>query len=163
MFIHLPKFGKIDYKASCWKRVNQVDASNTGGSSSSSTAQASTGQAGQTAVRTTVQMGEIETGESFGEIIEETEEEFVDCIEPVVLVPDGITVVAMDLQDDAGEQMVQMGTGEEGEEECLVTLDSGADVSVLPRSFAETKAHIQIDGKYNGKLALYGEAGTLAP
>ena len=79
-----------------------------------------------------------EVEELFGEIIEEMDEEFVDCIEPVVLVPDGITVVAMDLQDDLEERKVQMvRTGEEEQDAgCLVTLDSGADISVLPSHMA---------------------------
>ena len=66
------------------------------------------------------------------------DEEFLDCIEPVVLVPDGIAVVAMDLQDNNEEKMVQMvrRTNEEEHTSCLVTLDSGADVSVLPKSYA---------------------------
>ena len=61
----------------------------------------------------------------------------MDCIEPVVLVPDGIiAVVAMDLQDEREEKMVQMvRTSEDEHASCLVTLDSGADVSVLPKSY----------------------------
>ena len=45
--------------------------------------------------------------------------------------------VAMDLQDDLEERKVQMvRTGEEEQDAgCLVTLDSGADISVLPRSY----------------------------
>ena len=64
-------------------------------------------------------------------------EEFMDCIEPVVLVPDGIAVVAMDLQDDKDEKVVQMVRTNESEcASCMVTLDSGADVSALPKSYA---------------------------
>ena len=65
------------------------------------------------------------------------EEEFMDCIEPVVLVPDGIAVVAMDLQDGNEEKMVQMvRTDENDGASCLFTLDSGADTSVLPKTYA---------------------------
>ena len=69
--------------------------------------------------------------------INEEDEVFMDCIEPVVLVPHGITVVAMDLQDDLEEKQIQMvSTGGQGQDtRCLVTLDSGADISVLPRSY----------------------------
>ena len=54
------------YAKECWKRVNQVEeqwpASNLGGTSaSSSSAQNTTGQAGQTAVKTTVQMVRLST------------------------------------------------------------------------------------------------------
>ena len=49
-----------------------------------------------------------------------------------MLVPDGIAVLAMDLQDEQEEKMVQMVR----QASCLVTLDSGADVSVLPKSYA---------------------------
>ena len=165
------------YAKECWKRANQVEeqwpASNLGGTSaSSSSAQNTTGQAGQTAVKTTVQMVrlstppessrleifdlttprdedeerknypwrvgaiEVEAEEIYDEITEE-DEVFMDCIEPVVLVPHGITVVAMDLQDDLEEKQIQMvSTGGQGQDtRCLVTLDSGADISVLPRSY----------------------------
>ena len=66
------------------------------------------------------------------------EEKFMDCIEPVVLVPNGISVVAMDLQDSSDEKVVQMirRTSEEEHVSCLVILDSGADASMLPKSYA---------------------------
>ena len=76
---------------------------------------------------------EVEMEELFGEISEETEEEFVDCIEPVVLVPDGVTVVAMDLQDDLEERKVQMVRT--GEEENDAGCHTGPDISVLRRSY----------------------------
>ena len=70
---------------------------------------------------------------------EDDEEMFMDCIEPAVLVPDGTVIVAMDLQDEEEELYVQMVRHEETEvkEPCLITLDSGADVSVLPRAYAD--------------------------
>ena len=34
--------------------------------------------------------------------------EFEDCIEPVVDIPEGMSIVAMDSQDEAEEQLVQM-------------------------------------------------------
>ena len=69
---------------------------------------------------------------------DDDEEKFMDCIEPAVLVPDGTAIVAMDLQDEE-EELVQMVRHEETEakEPCLITLDSGADVSVLPRAYAD--------------------------
>ena len=56
------------------------------------------------------------------------EEKFMDCI----------SVVAMDLQDSSDEKVVRMvrRTSEEEHASCVVTLDSGADVSVLPKSYA---------------------------
>ena len=67
------------------------------------------------------------------------EEVFMDCIEPAVLVPDGTAIVALDLQDEEEELFVQMVRHEETEakESCLITLDSGAGVSVLPRAYAD--------------------------
>ena len=68
----------------------------------------------------------------------EENEEFFECIEPVVHIPAGIMIVAMDLQDQGEEKWVQMvSTGPKEGDECLVTLDSGADISVLPRAYAE--------------------------
>ena len=64
--------------------------------------------------------------------MESCESEFEDCIEPVDI-PEGICIVAMDLQDEAEEQLVQMVRMDQNDiEEGLVTLDSGADISVLP-------------------------------
>ena len=66
------------------------------------------------------------------------DEEFYDCIEPVVGIPLGVASVAMDLQDESEEKLVQMvSAGEREGEECLVTLDSGADISVLPKAYAD--------------------------
>ena len=58
--------------------------------------------------------------------------------EPVTTVARlGIAAVAMDLQDDREEKMIQMArTNDDEQASCLVTLDSGADVSVLPKSYA---------------------------
>ena len=52
--------------------------------------------------------------------------------------PLGVSIVALDLQDSEEEELqVNMVKIEEDEsDQCLVTLDSGADVSVLPRSYA---------------------------
>ena len=57
---------------------------------------------------------------------------------PMVDVPLGVSIVALDLQDSEEEELqVNMVKIEEDESDhCLVTLDSGADVSVLPRSYA---------------------------
>ena len=49
---------------------------------------------------------------------------------------EGISIVAMDLQDEAEERLVQMVRMDQNDtEQCLVTLDSGADISVLPKSY----------------------------
>ena len=62
--------------------------------------------------------------------------EFEDCIEPVVDIPEGMSIVAMDSQDEAEDQLVQMVRMDQSDiEECLVTLDSGADISILPKSY----------------------------
>ena len=54
--------------------------------------------------------------------------EFEECIEPVVDIPEGVSIVAMDLQDETEEQLVQMVRMDQNDiEECLVTLDSGAE------------------------------------
>ena len=69
---------------------------------------------------------------------EVTDDEYMDCYEPMVDVPLGVSIVALDLQDSEEEELqVNMVKIEEDEaDQCLVTLDSGADVSVLPRSYA---------------------------
>ena len=63
---------------------------------------------------------------------EVTDDEYVDCYEPMVDVPLGVSIVALDLQDSEEEELqVNMVKIEEDEsDQCLVTLDSGADVSV---------------------------------
>ena len=44
----------------------------------------------------------------------------VECIEPVVDIPEGVSIVAMDLQDEAEEQLVQMVRMDQNDiEECL--------------------------------------------
>ena len=69
---------------------------------------------------------------------EVTDDEYMDCYEPMVDVPLGVSIVALDLQDSEEEELqVNMVKIEEDEaDQCLVTLDSGVDVSVLPRSYA---------------------------
>lgn len=64
---------------------------------------------------------------------------FYDCLglEPAFLARGGVPTVVLDLQEVEVEEtafyMVQMVSMKEvDEEECLVTFDSGADVSVLP-------------------------------
>lgn len=66
------------------------------------------------------------------------ENEYQDCYEPTVEVPNGVMIVAIDLQDNEEEMAVNMVrmNNEEEDEKCLITLDSGADISVLPRSYA---------------------------
>ena len=75
------------------------------------------------------------------------EEEYKDCHEPVVIVPEDVAIVAMNLQDD--ELEVNMVKVEEcdAEDTCLVTLDSGADISVLPREFAGVGTNMVSNGE----------------
>ena len=157
--------GKVGHFArECWKRVAPIEETG-GGQASSSTGQ--TGAA-PSALTTTAsvkmvrmatppdtpnleifdltasgsednefpwRVGAIET--KYEE--NERDEEFFDCIEPVVNIPAGIVIVAMDLQDNE-EKLVQMvSTGSEAGDECLVTLDSGADISVLPKAYADVE------------------------
>ena len=71
------------------------------------------------------------------EFNEAEESEYQDCYEPAVEVPDDVAIVAMDLQDPE-EMVVSMVRGEDFEENgsCLITVDSGADISVLPKDYA---------------------------
>ena len=151
------------YARDCWKRVSPIEETVGGGASSSSTGQ--TGAATSSTPMTTAsvkmvrmatppdtrsleifdltgsgsednefpwRVGMIEVGN------EVTDEEFYDCVEPVVSIPLGVAIVAMDLQDESEEKLVQMvSAGEREGEECLVTLDSGADISVLPKAYAD--------------------------
>ena len=75
------------------------------------------------------------------------EEEHKDCHEPVVNVPEDVAIVALYLQDD--ELEVNMVKVEDGDNEstCLVTLDSGADISVLPRDFAGVGTNMVSNGE----------------
>ena len=81
-------------------------------------------------------VGMVRTAYESEDELESCKSEFEDCIEPVVDIPEGISIVAMDLQDEAEERLVQMVRMDQNDtEECLVTLDSGADISVLPKSY----------------------------
>ena len=73
-----------------------------------------------------------------GEFFDPDESEYMDCHEPVVKAPAGVAIIAMDLQDERPDYMVNMVKIEnvEDDKSCLVTLDSGADISVLPKSYA---------------------------
>ena len=65
--------------------------------------------------------------------------EYQECFEPTVEVPDNVAIVAMDLQDVEEEEMiVSMVRTQDNEAtgSCLTTLDSGADISVLPKDYA---------------------------
>ena len=69
----------------------------------------------------------------------EEEEEFQECRELEVEVPEGAPVISMDSQVESEEEiaevkMIQQMDCEPGK--ARITLDSGADVSVLPRSFS---------------------------
>ena len=81
--------------------------------------------------------------------VEAVEEIFYDCIEPECDVPEGVPMVAMHLQDsedeaedesesEVEEQLVQMIKAERGwqnGDKSVITLDSGADISVLPKEY----------------------------
>ena len=79
------------------------------------------------------------------QLVEQEEEEmkhevFYDCLEPSVWAPEEVPIIAMDLQqvetEDIAFHMIQMvSVGDLDEEACFVTLDSGADVSVLPANY----------------------------
>ena len=141
----------------CWKRVQQVEE-NPGGAASSSSGQA-------TAVRETTQVKMVRVEDQateifdltqYEEVVEEiqhpwrvnavyeepSEEEFFDCREPVVWTPSHVPVIAMDMQmhevEEKGAKFIQMVKVEAViQDSCLVTLDSGADVSVLPLHYGE--------------------------
>ena len=74
--------------------------------------------------------------------------EYQECYEPMVEVPDDVAIMAMDLQDDDEEMVVSMVRmqPEEMNENCLITLDSGADISVLPRDYAGVGERREGDG-----------------
>ena len=68
------------------------------------------------------------------------QEVFYDCLEPSVWAPEEVPIIALDLQqvetEDIAFHMIQMvSVGDLDEEACFVTLDSGADVSVLPANY----------------------------
>ena len=86
-------------------------------------------------------MVELEEEEVFYDIEEhyEVEDAYVECVEPAVQVPENVAIVAMDLQDEEDVMVKMVRVQKIGcEEGCMVTLDSGADVSVLPRCYAGT-------------------------
>ena len=73
------------------------------------------------------------------EFYEAEESEYQDCHEPAVEVPSDVAIVAMDLQDvEEKELTVNMVRRQDHEEvgSCLITVDSGADISVLPKDYA---------------------------
>ena len=146
-----------------WKRVNQIEEqTNPGGASSSSTGAGPSTAQGSTA---NVKMVRIETppgtpsmevfdlttprgsGDNFpwrvgmirwkqDEDFETAYEEYMECHEPRVDVPAGVSIVAMDLQDDEDFYVNMVKIEGVNADNCLVTLDTGADVSVLPRTYA---------------------------
>ena len=75
--------------------------------------------------------------------------EYQERFEPTVEVPDDVAIVAMDLQDVEEEEMIvsmvrmqrDAATGS-----CLITLDSGADISVLPQDYASVGERREGDG-----------------
>ena len=145
----------------CWKRAQQVEE-NPGGAASSSSGQATTVRE-----TTQVKMVRVDesTSDPTTEIFDLTqyeedaeeiqhpwrvnaiyeelnEEEFFDCREPIVWTPSHVPVIAMDMQvhEEEGEEakFIQMVKVEAViQDSCLVTLDSGADVSVLPLHYGE--------------------------
>ena len=91
----------------------------------------------------TMELYEIE------EFYDAEESEFQECYEPRVEVPDDVAIVAMDLQDEDEELVVSMVRmqPEEMNENCLITVDSGADISVLPRDYAGVGKRREGDGE----------------
>ena len=94
-----------------------------------------------------VGMIEVEVYEK-EEFYETEEHEYHDCYEPAVEVPGGVAIVAMDLQD-AEEMAVNMVKKQEdgAEGSCLITVDSGADISVLPKDYAGVGERQQAEGQ----------------
>ena len=69
--------------------------------------------------------------------------------EPAVEVPKDVAIVAMDLQDiEEKELSVNMVRRQDHEEvgSCLITVDSGADISVLPKDYAGVGERQEGDG-----------------
>ena len=75
------------------------------------------------------------------------EDEHKDCHEPMVNVPEDVAIVAMYLQDDELEVNMVKVDGCDSENTCLVTLDSGADISVLPRDSAGVGTNMVSNGE----------------
>ena len=94
----------------------------------------------------------IEENFEIEEFYDFEENEFQDCYEPTVDVPSGVTIIAMELQDIEEQMAVNMVrmNYEEEDDRCLITLDSGADISVLPRSYAHVG--LRQDGREELKM-----------
>ena len=90
----------------------------------------------------------IEENFEVEEFYDMEESEFPECYEPTLEIPSGATVIAMDLQDEEEQMAVNMVRmnyeEEENENRCLITLDSGADISVFPM-------HMWVYDKMDGK------------
>ena len=77
------------------------------------------------------------------------ESEYQECHEPAVEVPEDVAIVAMDLQDtEENEMVVSMVRRQDHEEagSCLITVDSGAGISVLPKDYAGVGERQEGDG-----------------
>ena len=83
------------------------------------------------------------------EFYEAEEFEYHECYEPAVEVPGDVAIVAMDLQDNEEKEMsVNMVRRQDHHEEgsCLITVDSGADISVLPKDYGGVGEQLEGDG-----------------
>ena len=83
------------------------------------------------------------------EFYEAEEFEYHECYEPAVEVPRDVAIVAMDVQDiDEKEVSVNMVRRQDHDEDgsCLITVDSGADISVLPKDYAGVGEQLEGDG-----------------
>ena len=160
----------LDILLDCWRKVQQVEdtsATASGSGGPGSTAPTITSQVKRIRLVTPPDLTTTELYDLTLNDEEETEaidiqylrvisleekeedEEFKECLEIEVWVPEGTPVVAMDWQDSDEEEAVDEERGEdeelhvrmvqmkdyEEEEAVQITLDSGADVSVLPRSY----------------------------
>ena len=92
-------------------------------------------------------VGMVSIEDESEEFYEIEEDEYKECHEPTVDVPRHVAIVAMELQDEELEvNMVKLEeTGDD--DTCLVTLDSGADISVLPREFAGVGTSVASSGE----------------
>ena len=106
----------------------------------------------------TMELYEIE------EFYDAEESEFQECHEPRVEVPDDVAIVAMDLQDEDERLVVSMVRmqPEEMNESCLITVDSGADISVLPRDYAGVGEKREGDGELGSAWMASGWSAWLA-
>ena len=83
------------------------------------------------------------------EFYEAEEFEYHECYEPAVEVPGDVAIVAMDLQDNEEKEMsVNMVRRQDRVEDrsCLITLDSGVDISVLPKDYVGVGEQLEGDG-----------------